>query len=272
MRFDGRGTQPEKFNWRPVAPSLFLCRLRSDDTDACTARSRKEPTGSTPQTGECQSAKDDSGKPVREGLFLARSGRRTGFRNASLLGETKPRRRRSCTPIIGRDQGWRRCWWRSTDDRNWRLVAHRYHQDVSAKSALFAKILLGPNIANLAVFADGFLNVNERRETLEGHLKKCPQKPRNSQKSARDRISRILRILRTGFDERIEPRLHRFSPLGRPDTGIVGWPIAPFRFSCEPHRQTSPGRQLVSVGVTRTLPARRPGTASSSRATRPAFG
>ena len=71
-----------------------------------------------PQAGSCQTAKDDGGKPgVR---FLARSKRGTRFRTASLLGGTKQRRRRFWTPLVGRDQGRRRCWWRSPDDRNWR--------------------------------------------------------------------------------------------------------------------------------------------------------
>ena len=63
-------------------------------------------------------SKDDGGKPgVR---FLARSKRGTRFRTASLLGGTKQRRRRFWMPLVGRDQGRRRCWWRSPDDRNWR--------------------------------------------------------------------------------------------------------------------------------------------------------
>ena len=70
-----------------------------------------------PQAGSCQTAKDDGGKPgVR---FLARSKRGTRFRTASLLGGTRQRRRRFCSPWVGRDQGRRHCRWRSPDDRNW---------------------------------------------------------------------------------------------------------------------------------------------------------
>jgi hypothetical protein len=54
------------------------CARRSDTPTHATARARKEPTGSTPKAGSCQTAKDDGGKPgVR---FLARSKRGTRFR------------------------------------------------------------------------------------------------------------------------------------------------------------------------------------------------
>ena len=70
-----------------------------------------------PQAGSCQTAKDDGGKPgVR---FLARSKRGTRFRTASPLGGTRQRRRRFCSPWVGREQGRRHCRWRSPDDRNW---------------------------------------------------------------------------------------------------------------------------------------------------------
>ena len=53
-----------------------------------------------PQAGSCQTAKDDGGKPgVR---FLARSKRGTRFRTASLLGGTRQRRRRFCSPWVGK--------------------------------------------------------------------------------------------------------------------------------------------------------------------------
>ena len=95
--------------------SRVFCARRSDTPTHPTARARKEPKGSTPKAGSCQTAKDDGGKPgVR---FLARSKRGTRFRTASLLGGTKQRRRRFWTPLVGRDQGRRRCWWRSPDVR-----------------------------------------------------------------------------------------------------------------------------------------------------------
>ena len=77
-----------------------------------------------PQAGSCQTAKDDGGKPgVR---FLARSKRGTRFRTASPLGGTRQRRRRFCSPWVGRDQGRRHCRWRSPDDRNWLSFHDRY--------------------------------------------------------------------------------------------------------------------------------------------------
>ena len=79
-----------------------------------------------PQAGSCQTAKDDGGKPgVR---FLARSKRGTRFRTASLLGGTRQRRRRICSPLVGRDQGRRHCRWRSPDDRNWLSFHDRYQK------------------------------------------------------------------------------------------------------------------------------------------------
>ena len=70
------------------------------------------------QAGSRQTAKDH-GRIPGVGL-LARSKRGTRFRTASLLGGTKQRRRRFCSPSVERDQGTRRCRWRSLDDRNWR--------------------------------------------------------------------------------------------------------------------------------------------------------
>ena len=99
---------------------------RSDTLPRATARARKEPTGSNPQAGSCQTAKDDYGKPgVR---FLARSKRGTRFRTAPLLGGTRQSRRRFCSPWVGRDQGRRHCRWRSPDDRNWLSFHDRYHE------------------------------------------------------------------------------------------------------------------------------------------------
>ena len=63
--------------WPSESPFFPLAR-RSDTPTHTTARARKEPTGSTPKAGSCQTAKDDGGKPgVR---FLARSKRGTRFR------------------------------------------------------------------------------------------------------------------------------------------------------------------------------------------------
>ena len=86
-------------------------------TDACHSQGAQGTDREHPQAGSCQTAKDDGGKPgVR---FLARSKRGTRFRTASPLGGTRQRRRRFCSPWVGRDQGRRLCRWRSPDDRNW---------------------------------------------------------------------------------------------------------------------------------------------------------
>ena len=85
-----------------------------------------------PQAGSCQTAKDDGGKPgVR---FLARSKRGTRFRTTSLLGGTRQRRRRFCSPWVGRDQGRRHCRWRSPDDRNWLSFHDRYQYTLSREA------------------------------------------------------------------------------------------------------------------------------------------
>ena len=78
-------------------------------TDACHSQDAQGTDREHPQAGSCQTAKDDGGKPgVR---FLARSKRGTGFRTASPLAGTRQRRRRFCSPLVGRDQGRRHCRW-----------------------------------------------------------------------------------------------------------------------------------------------------------------
>ena len=108
----------------PASRLSFLLRRRSDKPTRATASAQATDKGPS-QPGSCQTAKDDGGKPgVR---FLARSKRGTRSRTASLLGGTRQRRRRFCSPWVGRDQGRRHCRWRSPDDRNWLSFHDRYH-------------------------------------------------------------------------------------------------------------------------------------------------
>ena len=105
---------------RPLPPRGASVR----HTDACHSQGAQGTDREHPQAGSCQTAKDDGGKPgVR---FLARSKRGTRFRTASPLGGTRQRRRRFCSPWVGRDQGRRHCRWRSPDDRNWLSFHDRY--------------------------------------------------------------------------------------------------------------------------------------------------
>ena len=101
-------------------------------TDACHSQGAQGTDAEHPQAGSCQTAKDDGGKPgVR---FLARSKRGTRFRTTSLLGGTRQRRRRFCSPWVGRDQGRRHCRWRSPDDRNWLSFHDRYQYTLSREA------------------------------------------------------------------------------------------------------------------------------------------
>ena len=108
----------------PARHLSFLLRASVRHTDACHSQGAQGTDREHPQAGSCQTAKDDGGKPgVR---FLARSKRGTRFRTASPLGGTRQRRRRFCSPWVGRDQGRRHCPWRSPDDRNWLSFHDRY--------------------------------------------------------------------------------------------------------------------------------------------------
>jgi hypothetical protein len=119
-------------NWPVPSPTTYRERLllelwvrRSESgspasvrhTDACHSQGAQGTDREHPQAGSCQTAKDDGGKPGAR--FLARPKRGTRFRTASPLGGTRQRRRRFCSPWVGRDQGRRHCRWRSPDDRNW---------------------------------------------------------------------------------------------------------------------------------------------------------
>ena len=125
---------------RPLAlqfphPSLqtgiLFAQRRSDTPTRATARAQGT-DAEHPQAGSCQTAKDDGGKPgVR---LLARSKRGTRFRTTSLLGGTRQRRRRFCSPWVGRDQGRRHCRWRSPDDRNWLSFHDRYQYTLSREA------------------------------------------------------------------------------------------------------------------------------------------
>ena len=122
-----RLTQCWRLIWRRVClvqRKVMPYARRSDNTDACHSQGAQGTDREHPQAGSCQTAKDDGGKPgVR---FLARSKRGTRFRTASPLGGTRQRRRRFCSPWVGRDQGRRHCRWRSPDDRNWLSFHDRY--------------------------------------------------------------------------------------------------------------------------------------------------
>jgi hypothetical protein len=110
----------------PGTPHVHRCNcaLRSDDTsDDTDARYSQDGQGTDreyPQAGSCQTAKDDGGRPGVK--FLARSKRGTRSRTALLHVGKKQRRRRFCTPLVEREQGRRRCWWCSPDDRNRRSI------------------------------------------------------------------------------------------------------------------------------------------------------
>ena len=108
----------------PASRLSFLLRTSVRHTDACHSQGAQETDREHPQAGSCQTAKDDGGKPGMR--FLARSKRGTRFRTASPLGGTRQRRRRFCSPWVGRDQGRRHCRWRSPDDRNWLSFHDRY--------------------------------------------------------------------------------------------------------------------------------------------------
>ncbi len=108
----------------PARHLSFLFRASVRHTDACHSQGAQGTDREHPQAGSCQTAKDDGGKPgVRS---LARSKRGTRFRTASPLGGTRQRRRRFCSPWVGRDQGRRHFRWRSPDDRNWLSFHDRY--------------------------------------------------------------------------------------------------------------------------------------------------
>ena len=108
----------------PASHLSFLLRASVRHTDACHSQGAQGTDREHPQAGSRQTAKDDGGKPgVR---FLARSKRGTRFRTASPLGGTRQRRRRFCSPWVGRDQGRRHCRWHSPDDRNWLSFHDRY--------------------------------------------------------------------------------------------------------------------------------------------------
>jgi integrase len=96
------------------------------DTDA--RQSQGAPGADTEhlQAGSRQTAKKHAGKPhVR---LLAGSKRGTGFRTASLVGRTKQKRRRFCSPSMGTEHGTRRCRWSSPDDRNARRIPDWYQR------------------------------------------------------------------------------------------------------------------------------------------------
>ena len=101
-------------------------------TDACHSQHRQGTDAEHPQAGSCQTAKDDGGKAAVR--FLARSKRGTRFRTTSLLGGTRQRRRRFCSPWVGRDQGRRHCRWRSPDARNWLSFHDRYQYALSREA------------------------------------------------------------------------------------------------------------------------------------------
>ena len=67
------------------------------------------------ETGSCQKAKEDVGKPVVR--FLARSNRRTRSMPAWLIGETRQRRRRFCASGWEATKEGAAVWWRSPNDR-----------------------------------------------------------------------------------------------------------------------------------------------------------
>ena len=123
----------------PRAPEALVMRVginscapRSDTPTRATATAAQGTDAEHPQAGSCQTAKDDGGKPgVR---FLARSKRGTRFRTTSLLGGTRQRGRRFCSPWVGRDQGRRHCRWRSPDDRNWLSFHDRYQYTLSREA------------------------------------------------------------------------------------------------------------------------------------------
>src|SRR5271157_3219961 len=117
--------------WPPPA-TLRSLRASVRHTDACHSQGAQRTDREHLQAGSCQTAKDDGGKPgVR---FLARSKRGTRFRTASPLGGTRQRRRRFCSPWVGRDQGRRHCRWRSPDDRNWLSFHDRYQYTLSREA------------------------------------------------------------------------------------------------------------------------------------------
>jgi hypothetical protein len=118
--------------WRTCSAGVLRASVRY--TDARHSHGAQETDREHPQAGSCQTAEDDGGKPgVR---FLARSKRGTRFRTASLLGGTRQRGRRFCSPWVGRDQGRRDCQWRSRDDRNWLS----FHESVSRNSNLTSRL------------------------------------------------------------------------------------------------------------------------------------
>ena len=101
--------------------TAYRSTLRSDDTDARHGQGAQGTDREHSETGSCQKAKEDGGKPGV--TFLARSKRGTRSMPAWLIGGTRQIRRRFCASSCKETKEGVAVWWRSPKDGKLALIS-----------------------------------------------------------------------------------------------------------------------------------------------------